>query len=130
MNGPIKSSHEAAQKKAASGGKTSSPSKRRWGGPQENAGRPTKYTPERDALTAEWENYPKEARYECASDGRDSWSYLEVMTCFQMLDWIKHPDSIGGVTGAGATHAKNEARPPLQLEAAPEKTDPIETPNP
>ena len=84
----------------------------------------------KDALAKEWEHYPKEARNECASDGRDSWSYLEVMTCFQMLDWIKHPDAIGGVTGAGAVHAKNEAQPLLQLEATPERTDLSGTPNP
>jgi hypothetical protein len=72
----------------------------------------------------------KAHRAECASDGRDSWSYLEVMTCLQMLDWRKHPDSIGGVTGAGATHARNEAQPPLPLKATPEQTDPSRTPNP
>jgi hypothetical protein len=77
----------------------------------------------KDLLTKEWKVYPKEALNECAPTSRESSSYVELMTCFEMLDWIKHPESIGGVTGTGSVHAKNEAPPPAQMEATPDQSD-------
>jgi hypothetical protein len=73
----------------------------------------------KDLLTKEWKDYPEEALNECAPASRESSSYVELMTCFEMLDWIKHPESIGGVTGTRSAHAKNEAPLPAQIEATP-----------
>jgi hypothetical protein len=77
----------------------------------------------KDLLTKEWKVYPKEALNECAPAGREWSSYVELMTCFEMLDWMKHPESIGGVTGTESVHARNEAPPPAQIEAPPDQSD-------
>ena len=62
----------------------------------------------KDDLMKGWKGYSAQARNECAPASHDpANSYVALMTCFEMLDWIKDPASIGGVTGTGAVHAKN-----------------------
>jgi hypothetical protein len=62
----------------------------------------------KDDLMKGWKGYSAEARNECAPANHDpADSYVALKTCFEMLDWMKDPASIGGVTGAGAMHAKN-----------------------
>jgi hypothetical protein len=75
----------------------------------------------RDMLTKEWKSYSAEARNECAPASPDpANSYVALMTCFEMLEWIKDPSSIGGVTGGGATHAKSvsDSQPSQAAEPA------------
>jgi hypothetical protein len=86
----------------------------------------------RDKLTKEWKSYSAVAREECASASRDpANSYVALVTCFEMLDWIKDPASIGGVTGAGATHAKNvpDLSPEPDRQAAEQASSAPETPS-
>ena len=65
-------------------------------------------TAAKEMLTKEWNSYSAEARNECAPGSQDSAnSYVALMTCFEMLDWIKDPASIGGVTGVGALNIKS-----------------------
>jgi hypothetical protein len=65
-------------------------------------------------LTKAWKGYSAEARNECApATGDPANSYVALITCFEMLDWMREPASIGGVTGAGGMHAKSV------LDAAP-----------
>jgi hypothetical protein len=57
----------------------------------------------KEQLTRDWEGYSVAERQECVpgqSDGL-SQSYVEMMTCFEVHEWAKHPESIGGVTGKG-----------------------------
>jgi len=70
-------------------------------------------TAAKDKVAKEWKGYAVEALNDCLPATRDpSNSYVQLMTCFEMLDWIKDPASIGGVTGTGAMHAANV--PPYQ----------------
>jgi hypothetical protein len=74
-------------------------------------------TAAKDKIAKEWKGYAVEALNDCVPATRDpSNSYVELMTCFEMLDWIKDPASIGGVTGTGAMHAANV--PPYQPQQA------------
>jgi len=67
----------------------------------------------KDDLTKGWKGYSAQARNECAPAAHDpANSYVALMTCFEMLDWIKDPASIGGVSGTGAMHAKNVSDTP------------------
>jgi hypothetical protein len=55
----------------------------------------------KEQLTRDWEGYSVAERQECVpgqSDGL-SQSYVEMMTCLEVQEWAKHPESIGGVTG-------------------------------
>jgi hypothetical protein len=58
-------------------------------------------------IREEWNSYPVTARAECS--GGDGSSYVELLTCFQVKDWKKHPDQIGGVTGTGSLQAKGQS---------------------
>jgi hypothetical protein len=72
-------------------------------------------TAAKDRVAKEWKGYAIAALNDCVPATRDpSNSYVELMTCFEMLDWIKDPASIGGVTGTDAMHAANV--PPYQLQ--------------
>jgi len=55
-------------------------------------------------LASNWQSRSLTAREECASsqNGDLSQSYVEVMTCLQMKDWLKDSDSVGAVKGIGA----------------------------
>jgi len=76
----------------------------------------------KDKVTKEWKGYEVQAFNDCVPATRDpSNSYVELMTCFEMLDWIKNPESIGGVTGTGAMHAVNF--PPPQPEPTAESME-------
>jgi hypothetical protein len=62
----------------------------------------------KDDLTKAWKGYSAVARNECApATGDPTNSYVALITCFEMLDWMKEPGSIGGVTGTGGMHAKS-----------------------
>jgi hypothetical protein len=74
-------------------------------------------------VTEEWKSYPVTARAECSGEGA---SYVELLTCFQVKDWMKHPDQIGGVTGTSSLQAKrrgDQVEPPASRAAA-EDIDP------
>jgi hypothetical protein len=62
------------------------------------------------------ENYPVAARAECS--GGEGASYVELLTCFQVKDWMKHPDQIGGVTGTGSAQAKGRVTKENRRRAA------------
>jgi hypothetical protein len=60
-------------------------------------------------LGEEWKSYPVAARAECSTV--DGASYVELLTCFEVKDWMRHPDKIGGVTGAPSEQAREESGP-------------------
>jgi hypothetical protein len=58
----------------------------------------------KERLVKAWPTYPASARQECTSNlqfdiGK---SYVELETCFQMQDWKKHIDDVGGAHVPGA----------------------------
>lgn len=59
----------------------------------------------KEKLTKEWATYPASAKDECIPDavlsGGLGQSYVELMTCFEMQDWKKHLNDIGGGVGGG-----------------------------
>jgi hypothetical protein len=72
-------------------------------------------------LSAEWKSYPVAARAECsASDGA---SYVELLTCFEVKDWMKHPDQIGGVTGTTSSQQAREENNPAGATTNPTALD-------
>jgi hypothetical protein len=58
----------------------------------------------KEKVAKEWANYPAAARQECASNqgGDQSNSYVELMTCFEMQDWKKDLNDVGGTHVPGA----------------------------
>ena len=84
----------------------------------------------KDDLTKGWKGYSAQARNECAPASHDpANSYVALMTCFEMLDWIKDPASIGGVTGTGAMHARNVPAPrPEQVGGSADQASTVEPP--
>jgi hypothetical protein len=57
-------------------------------------------------LNDEWKRYPVAAKAECSAD--DGVSYVELLACFEVKDWMKHPDKIGGVTGTASSQEAKE----------------------
>jgi len=84
----------------------------------------------KDKVAKEWKGYTVEALNDCIPATRDpANSYVELMTCFEMLDWIKDPASIGGVTGTGAMHARNVPAPrPEQAGGSADQASTVEPP--
>jgi hypothetical protein len=85
----------------------------------------------KDKVTKDWKGYTAEALNDCVPATHDpANSYVELMTCFEMLDWIKNPASIGGVTGTGAMHAGNMPAQPSELQggSADQASSAVETP--
>jgi hypothetical protein len=58
----------------------------------------------RDRLQKLWPSYPAAVKQECISNigGDLGVSYTEIETCFQMQDWKKNLDDIGGTHVPGA----------------------------
>jgi hypothetical protein len=61
-------------------------------------------------LSDEWKSYPVATKAECSA--ADGVSYVEMLACFEVKEWMKHPDKIGGVTGsASSQQAKEDGDP-------------------
>jgi hypothetical protein len=58
----------------------------------------------KDKLIKEWSNYSAAARDTCASSqvGDQTNSYVELYTCFEMQDWKKNLNEVGGAHVPGA----------------------------
>ena len=58
----------------------------------------------KEKITKEWSSYPAASRQECApvQIGSQSNSYVELMTCFEMQEWKKSLNDIGGTHVPGA----------------------------
>jgi hypothetical protein len=52
----------------------------------------------KEKITKEWATYPASAKDECIANisGELGQSYVELMTCFEMQDWKKHLNDVGG----------------------------------
>jgi hypothetical protein len=59
----------------------------------------------KEKIAKEWSTYPASAKQECIPDvvmsGALGQSYVELMTCFEIQDWKKHLNDIGGRVGGG-----------------------------
>jgi hypothetical protein len=72
-------------------------------------------------LSDEWKRYPVAARAECSA--ADGVSYVEMLACFEVKDWMKHPDKIGGVTGTASSQQAKEENDPPSLTNNPTSVD-------
>ena len=55
----------------------------------------------KEHIAREWATYPPSAKRQCLSNTNEDLdqSYVELMTCFQIEDWMKHLNAVGGATG-------------------------------
>jgi hypothetical protein len=69
----------------------------------------------KDKVAKEWPNYPAAAQQICTA-GQSSelgYSYVELMTCFEMQDWKTHLNDVGGVPAGAAAERAGVGSPPL-----------------
>ncbi len=64
-------------------------------------------------LAGDWKSYSFAARQECLPYRVENFSesYVELMTCLEMKDSAKNPESVGALTGKGASPAVKHSGP-------------------